>query len=45
MHYAQCMAALAFTNAGTGAIHVISHVISVFLNLSHGRTNAILMRT
>jgi len=43
MHYAQCIAALAFTNAGTGAIHAISHVISVFLNLSHGRTNAILM--
>ena len=43
MHYAQCMAALAFTNAGTGAIHAISHVISMYLGLSHGRTNAILM--
>ena len=43
MHYAQCIAALAFTNAGTGAIHAISHVISVPLGLSHGRANAVLM--
>lgn len=43
IHTAATMAALAFTNAGLGVCHALSHSLGGALHVSHGKLNAILL--
>lgn len=43
MHTASCMAGIAFTKAGLGLCHGMSHALGGMLHLPHGRLNAILL--
>ncbi len=43
MHTASCMAGLAFSRAGLGLCHAMSHALGGVLLLPHGRLNAILL--
>ncbi len=43
MHTASTMAGLAFTRAGLGLCHAMSHALGGMLHLPHGRLNAILL--
>ena len=43
IHTAATMAGIAFTRAGLGLCHAMSHALGGFFHLPHGRLNAILM--
>lgn len=43
MHYAQCMAGMAFTNALLGITHSLAHKTGAALGIPHGLANAIYM--
>lgn len=43
VHRAATMAGLAFTQAGLGLCHAMSHVLGAMLHIPHGRLNAILL--
>jgi len=43
IHYAQCMAGMAFSNALLGIIHSMSHKTGALYNIPHGCANAIYM--
>lgn len=41
MHYAQCLAGIAFSNAGLGISHALAHATGARLGIPHGLANAI----
>ena len=43
MHEFSCMAGMAFSNAGLGMVHGISHAFSAFYHTAHGLANAIIL--
>ena len=43
MHEYACMAGMAFSNAGLGMVHGISHAFSAFYHTAHGLANAIIL--
>ncbi len=43
LHTASCMAGVAFTRAGLGLCHAMSHALGGMLHIPHGRLNAILL--
>ena len=43
VHNYQCMAGMAFSNSGLGAVHGISHAFSGIFNTPHGLANAVIL--
>ncbi len=43
MHDYQCMAGMAFSNAGLGMVHGVSHAFGGMFNLAHGLANAVIL--
>ena len=43
MHDYQCMAGMAFSNAGLGMVHGASHAFGGMFNLAHGLANAVIL--
>lgn len=43
MHEYACMAGMAFSNAGLGMVHGISHAFSAFYNTAHGLANTVIL--
>lgn len=43
LHQAACMAGMAFSGAGLGLCHAMSHSLGGLLHISHGKLNAILL--
>ena len=43
LHEASCMAGIAFSGAGLGLCHAMSHCLGGFFHTSHGKLNAILL--
>lgn len=43
MHEYSCMAGMAFSNAGLGMVHGISHAFSAHYNTAHGLANAVIL--
>ncbi len=43
MHYAACLAAMAFSNASVGVNHALAHAFGARFRVAHGRSNALML--
>lgn len=43
MHYAACLAAMAFANASVGVNHALAHAFGACFGVAHGRSNALML--